>query len=82
MEIQTTSTFKQFLQAEKLNTKNNKSYYQRYDVKQLISFHKQAMIKQQIYDNMLARRSGMDYSPGIQSETSIINMKEAQELTM
>ena len=45
-------------------------------------FHKQAIIKQQIYDNMLARRSGMDYSQGIQFETSIINMEEAQELTM
>ena len=32
--------------------------------------------------NMLARRSGMDYSPGIQFETSIINMEEAKELTM
>ena len=40
------------------------------------------MIRQQIYDNMIARRSGMDYSQGIQFETSIINMEEAQELTM
>ena len=31
---------------------------------------------------MLARQSGMDYSQGIQFETSIINMEEAQELTM
>ena len=31
---------------------------------------------------MVARRSGMDYSQGIQFETSIINMEEAQELTM
>ena len=46
MEIQTSSTFKQFLQAETLNAKKNKSYYQRYDVKQLRAFHKQAMIKQ------------------------------------
>ena len=28
MEIQTTSTFEQFLQAETLNAKKNKSYYQ------------------------------------------------------
>ena len=76
MEIQTTSTFEQFLQAETLNAKKNKSYYQRYDVKQLRAFHKQAMIKQQIYDNMLARRSGMDYSPGIQFQTSLSNMEK------
>ena len=29
---------------------------------------------------MLARKSGMGYSQGIQFETSIINMEEAQEL--
>ena len=40
------------------------------------------MIKQQINDNMLARRSGMDYIPGIHFETSLINMEEAKELTM
>ena len=39
------------------------------------------MIKQQLYDNMLARRSGMDYSSGILFQTSIINLKQAQELT-
>ena len=33
MEIQTTQTFKQSLQAGTLNNKKNKSYYQRYDVK-------------------------------------------------
>ena len=74
VEIQTTSTFETFLQAETLNADGNKSYYQRYDVKRLRAFHKQAMMKQQIYDNMLARRSGIDYSQGIQFETSIINM--------
>ena len=82
MEIQTTQTFKQFLQSETLNTENNKSYYQLYDVKRLRAFHKQAMIKQQIYDNMLARRSGMEFSPGIQFQTSIINVEEAKELNM
>ena len=55
MQIQTSSTFEQFLQAETLNTKKNKSYYQRYEVSQLRAFHKQAMIKQQIYNNMLVR---------------------------
>ena len=40
------------------------------------------MIKQQIYDNMLASQSGMDYSQGIQFKTSLINMEEAQERKM
>ena len=31
---------------------------------------------------MLAKKSGMDYSPGIQFETSLINKEEAKELTM
>ena len=78
MEIQTTKTFEQFLRAETLNNDKNKSYYQRYYVKRLRAFHKQAMMKQQIYDNMLARRSGMDYSPGIQFQTSLINMEEGK----
>ena len=76
------STFEQFFQAETLNAKKNKSYYQRYGVKRLRAFHKQAITKQQIYDNMLARRSGMDYSQGIQFQTILINMEEAQEITM
>ena len=73
MEIQKTQTFKQFLQAKTLNAKNNKSYYQQYSVKRLRDFHKQAMMKQQIYKNVLARRSGIDYSPGIPFQTSLIN---------
>ena len=75
-------TFEQLLQAETLNDKKNKSYYQQYDVRKLKAFHKQAMIKQQIYKNMFARQSGMDYSTGIQFETSLINAEEAKELTM
>ena len=74
MEIQTRPTFKQFLQSETLDTKKNKSYYQRYDVNRLRAFHKQEMIKQQIYDNMFARRSGMDYIQGIHFQASLINM--------
>ena len=74
MYIKTTPTFKHFLQAETLNAKKNKSYYQKYDVKILIYLHKQAMMKQQIYENMLARQSGMDYIPGIQFQTSLINI--------
>ena len=65
MDIQTTSTFEHFLQAETLNAEKNKAYYQRYNGKQLRAFHKQAMIKQQIYKNMIARQSGMDYSKGM-----------------
>ena len=82
MEIQKSSTFEQLLQAETPNAKKNKPYYQRYDVKQLRAFHKQAMIKQQIYDDMLARKSGMDYSQGIQFQTSIVNTEEAKGITM
>ena len=74
MEIQTTQTFKQFLQAETLNAEKNKSYYQQYNVKWLRAFHKQAMMKQQIYENIISRQSGVDYSPGIQFQTNIINM--------
>ena len=39
-------------------------------------------MKQQIYENMLARQSGVDYSPGVNFQTSLINMEEAKELTM
>ena len=82
MKTQITPTFENFLQSSTINAGKNKSYYQLCGGKRLRALHKQAMIKQQIYDNMLARRSGMEYSPGIQFETSIINMEEAQELTM
>ena len=81
MEIQTTSTFEQFLQSETLNVKKKNSYYQRYEDKQLRAFHKQAMIKQQIYDNLLARRIGVDYNQGIQFQTSLINMEDTKQLT-
>ena len=82
VEIKTTQSFKQFLQSETLNTEKNKSYYQQYDVKQLRAFHKKAMMKQPIFEIMLARQSGMGYSQGIQSQTIIIKMEEAKELTM
>ena len=74
-------TLTDFLQAETLYAEKSKTYYHRYDVNRLRAFHKQAMIKHEVYDNMLARRSGMDYSAGILFQTSIINMKQAQELT-
>ena len=82
MEIKTTPTFKQFLQSKTINTDKNKSYYQWYDVKLLKAFHKQAMIKQWIYDKILARRSGMGYSPGIKFQTSLINMDGSKSPTM
>ena len=81
MDIKTTPTLTDFSQAETLYAKKKKTYNQRYNVKRLRAFHKQAMIKQQVYDNMLARRSGMDYSVGILFQTSVINVKQAQELT-
>ena len=71
-----------FLQAETINAEKNNSYYQRYYVKQLRTFHKQAMIKQQIYDNIFARRSGMEYIQGINFQTSLVNMEEAKGLKM
>ena len=80
MEIQTTQTFEKFLQAETINAKKKKWCYQQYNVKQLRAFHNQEMMKPKNYENMLARQSEMEYSPGIQFETSIINMEEAQEL--
>ena len=39
-------------------------------------------MKQQIYENILARQSWMDYIPGIQFQTSLINMDESKALTM
>ena len=51
-------------------------------VKRLRAFHKQAITKQQIYENMIERRSGVDYSPGIQLKISLINMEEEKEFTM
>ena len=82
MEIKTTPTFEQFLQAKTINAEKNKSYYQRYDVKILGASHKQVTIKQKNYDSILARRSGMDYNLGIQFQTSLINMEEAKAITM
>ena len=40
------------------------------------------MIKQQIYKSILARRSGMDYIPGMQFQKSLINMDKSKSLTM
>ena len=59
-ELNITPTSKQFLQDEKLNTDKNKAYYQWYYVKIMRAFHKQAIMKQKTYKNILVRKSGMD----------------------
>ena len=40
------------------------------------------MIKQQLYEKSVARKGGMDYSPGIKFQTSCISMDESKALTM
>ena len=80
-EIQTTQNFKHFFQSKIPNAEKNKSYYQQYSVTRPGAFHKEAMMKQQIYENMLARRSGVDYSPGMQFQSSLFEMEETKELS-
>ena len=82
MDIKTTPTFKQFLQAKTPNAEKKNPYYQRCDVKILIAFHNQAMIKQPIYENILVRRSGVDYSLGIQFQNIFVIMDKSKALTM
>ena len=74
-------TFKHFLKDDNDNTEKEKSYYQQYDVKIMRAFHKQSMIKQKIYENILARRSRMDSSAGIRFQTSLVNTDKAKSLT-
>ena len=81
METKTTPTFIQFLQAKKINSNKNKSYYQQYDLKIMRDFHKQTMIIF-LNNNILANQSGMDYSPGIHFQKRIVNMDEAKALIM
>ena len=45
MDINMIPKFKQFLQAETVNSEKNKSYYQQYNVKRMRAFHNQAMMK-------------------------------------
>ena len=45
------------------------------------AFHKQAMMKQKIYDNIPVSRIGVDYSPVLCFETCPVNMDEAKALT-
>ena len=43
--------------------------------------HKQAMINHQIYEDIIARQNGMDYSVGICFQTSPVNTEDAKVLT-
>ena len=45
------------------------------------AFHKQAMMKQKMYKNMLVKRKGVDYSIRIRFQTSLVNMDEEKALT-
>ena len=81
LELNMSSTFKQFLQTKIDHSEKNKSYYQQYYVKRTRAFHKQEMTKQKIYKNMLVKQSGMDYSPGIRFQKSLVNMDEEKSFT-
>ena len=63
MELNMSPAFKQFLQYKTVNADKNKVYYQQYYVKIMRAFHKQAIMKQQIYNNILVMQGIMDYSP-------------------
>ena len=45
------------------------------------TFHKQVVTKQHIYENILSRQTGMDYSPVIRFEKSLAHMDEAKAPT-
>ena len=81
MELNIIPTFKHFLPDETDNSEKNKSCCQQCNVKIMGNFHKQAMAKQQTYENRLLRQSGMDYSAGIHFQTSLVNMDKAKALT-
>ena len=40
------------------------------------------MIEQKFYENILARQSGMIYSPGIQFQKNLINTEKEKALTI
>ena len=44
-------------------------------------FHKQAMMNHQIYEDILAKKIGMDYSAGIIFQKSLVNMEKAKLIT-
>ena len=45
------------------------------------AFHKKEITKQQIYENIPARRSDMNYRPGMRFETSLITMEKSKAPT-
>ena len=45
------------------------------------AFHKHSIVKQQIYNNIVDRKTGVGYSPGIILESNIFNMDRAESLT-
>ena len=44
-------------------------------------FHKQVITKQSIYKSIFASQTGMDYSPGIRFDKSLIYIDEEKSLT-
>ena len=45
------------------------------------SFHEKEMTEQQIYENIISRKTGMDYSTGIRFEKSLIDMDKTKSPT-
>ena len=81
IELNIIPTFKELLRAETFNSEGGKAYFQQFDVKIMIAFHKQAMMKQKIYKNILARKSGMYYSPWMYFESRLVNMDQEKAIT-
>ena len=81
MDVNTSPTFKQFLQYKTYHADKNRSYYKRYNVKRMRAFHNKAMMKQKMYKNMIVKQMGVDYSIVILFQTSLVNMDEAKALT-
>ena len=81
MELKIIPTLKQLLQAKIIKTKENKAYYPQYYVKLIRDLHKDAVIRQHIYENILARKTGVDYSPIICFKKSLVDMYKAKALT-
>ena len=79
MELDMSPTFKQLLNARTIDSNKNKSYNKWYNVK-MRAFHKKAMTKQQIYENIIAGWTGVDYSQIIHFGESLINMNKAAVL--
>ena len=70
-DMHLSSNFKTFLRSESDRKKYNQIYRRRFDVKRLRRHHKKAAIKQQLYEDALARKTGADYGAGIRFESKI-----------